>query len=165
LSEEQERYWQELYDLKVHVSYLEIHLLNSESIDKKINIFLSIASSGSIASWAIWKEYEFIWASVIVLSQFINAIKPFLPYGARIKSLSKALREMEILSLEYEEKWFYIANGEKTEEEIHKLRFEIKNKKQKIISKYFSKNILPTNKKYLEEAETLVQEHISNYYN
>ena len=165
MNEEQERYWQELYDLKVHTSYLEIHLSNSESIDKNINIFLSIASSGSIASWAIWKEYEFIWAFIIVLSQFINAIKPFLPYGTRIKALSKSLREMELISLECEEKWFYIANGEKTEEEIHKLRFEFKGKKQKIISKYFSKSILPTNKKYLEEAENLVQENIANYYN
>jgi len=165
LNEEQSRYWQELYDLKVHDTYYEIHLLSSESIDKKINMFLSITSSGSIASWAIWEEYKFIWAIIIVLSQFINAIKHFLPYGSRIKALSKSLKEMELISLEYEEKWFYISNGTKTEEEIHKLRFEIKNKKQKIVSKYFSKSTLPTKKKYLEEAESLVQDNIANYYN
>ena len=111
MSSYQEQYWQELYDLKVHTSYLSIYLISSEKIDTRINAFLAIASSASIASWAIWKEYQFIWASIIVISQFITAIKQFLPYNLRIKNISKALKEMESLSIEYEKKWFYITDA------------------------------------------------------
>ena len=165
MDEYQERYWQELYDLKVHATYLEIYLLKTEKIDKIVNAFLAVASSGSIAGWAIWKEYQIVWASIIVLSQFINAIKPFLPFSSRIKTISKALKEMELLSIEYEEKWFYIAEGEKTTEETHILRFEMKKKKLKIMTKYFTVDILPDNEKYLEEAENIIQTNIENYYN
>ncbi len=165
MNEHQERYWQELYDLKVHVTYLEIYLLGTEKIDKCINAFLAITSSASIAGWVIWKEYQFIWASIIVLSQFITSIKSFLPYSSRIKSISKILKEMELLSIEYEEKWFYIAEGQKTEEEINALRFELKKNKSKIIRKYFITSVLPDNKKYLHEAEKLTQDSLNNYYN
>jgi hypothetical protein len=165
VNKQQEQYWQELYELKVHTAYLSIYLLKTEKIDTYINAFLAITSSGSIAGWAIWKEYQFVWASIIVLSQFITAIKIFLPYNLRIKNISKVLKEMELLSIEYEKKWFYIAEGEKNIEEIHTLRFEIKEKKSKIMSKYFTTNILPDNKKYLEEAENIVLQNINNYYN
>lgn len=165
MNEYQEKYWQELYDLKVHVTYLEIYLLGTEKIDKFINAFLAVTSSASIAGWVIWKEYQFIWASIIVISQFITAIKSFLPYSSRIKSISKILKEMELLSIEYEEKWFYISEGQKTEEEINTLRFELKKNKSKIMRKYFITSVLPDNKKYLQEAEKLTQESLNNYYN
>ncbi len=165
MSSYQEQYWQELYDLKVHTSYLSIYLFNSEKIDTRINAFLAITSSTSIASWVIWKEYQFVWASIIVISQLITAIKQFLPYNLRIKNISKALKEMELLSIEYEKKWFYIAEGKKTDEQIHTMRFEIKEKKSLIMSKYFTTNILPKDKKYLEEAENNVLQNINNYYN
>jgi len=164
MNEYQEKYWQELYDIKVHTVYIEIYLLNTEKTDKTINSFLAIVSSGSIASWAIWKEYQLIWASIIVLSQFMSAIKIFLPYSSRMKLLSKVLRELELLSIEYEEKWFYIAKGEKTEEEINKLRFQLKKNKSKIMRKYFSASVLPHKQKYLNEAEKLIQNDIKNYY-
>ena len=165
MNEHQERYWQEIYDLKVHVTYLEIYLAHTEKIDKYINAFLTISSSSSIAGWVIWKEYEFVWASIIVASQFITSIKTFLPYNERIKSISKTIKEMELLLLEYEEKWFYIAKGEKTEEEINSLRFTLKKNKNKIYRKYFITSVLPVNKKYFEEAENLTQESLNNYYN
>lgn len=161
----QERYWQELYDIKVHVNYLEIYLLNTEKIDKCINAFLAIASSSSIAGWAIWKEYQFIWASIIVLSQVMNAIKIYLPYSTRMKSLSKILKELEIISIDFEEKWFDISEGCYTAEEINKLQFELKKKKTSIMQKYLDHTILPDEKKYMQRAEDKTQAEINNYYN
>lgn len=161
----QKRYWQELYDLKVHTAYLEIYLLKTEKIDTVINAFLAVASSGSIAGWAIWKEQQFIWASIIVLSQFITAIKTFLPYNLRIKNISKVLKEMESISIHYEKNWFYISEGQKTIEETNTLRFEMKEKKSQLMQKYFATNMLPVKKKYLEEAEVIIEANINNYYN
>jgi hypothetical protein len=72
---------------------------------------------------------------------------------------------MELLSIEYEEKWFYISEGQRTEEEINLLRFKLKKDKSKILRKYFITSVLPDNKKYLKEAEQLTQDSLNNYYN
>jgi len=160
----QEKYLQELYDLKVHTAYQEIYLLKSENIDKYLNGFLAIVSSSSIGGWALWKEYQAVWATFIVLSQVINAIKIYLPYSSRIKALNKTTKEMESLAIKYEKAWYYIAEGEKTEEEINTLRFDLKEKKNTIMRKHFTTITLPVKKKYLEEAETVMQDHFANYY-
>lgn len=160
----QSQYWQELYDFKVHVTYLEIYLLKTEKIDTQINSYLAVASSASIATWAIWQTYQLLWAGIIVVSQFITAIKPYLPYTNRIKSLSKIIKEMELLVIKYEKDWFYVSEGHKTEEEINELRFKLKEEKSKIHRKYFTKSILPSNEKYLEEAEDLTLSYFNNYH-
>jgi hypothetical protein len=160
----QDKYLQELYDLKVHTTYQEIYLEKSENIDKYLNGFLAIVSSSSIGGWALWKDYQAVWATFIVISQIINAIKIYLPYSSRIKALAKTARELESLSIKYEKEWYYIAEGEKTEEEINTLRFDLKEKKTTISRKYFTTTTLPVNKKYLEEAEEVMQEHFANYY-
>ena len=84
----QRRYWKELFELRVHVNYLEKYMEQSEFIDKFINFFLAVTSNGSICSWVIWKEYNYIWAGIIAASQLINVLKQFLPYRTRLKSTS-----------------------------------------------------------------------------
>jgi len=107
----QARFWKELHQLRVHVYYLEIYHEKSELINKAINIFLAITSSSSICGWAIWSRYDFIWAIIIALSQLINAIKHFLPYRNRLKSLRSILFEFEELLTSSEMRWFDVAEA------------------------------------------------------
>ena len=88
LDQYQRRYWKELFQLRVHVNYLELYMEHSELIDKSINIFLAVTSSTSICGWAIWNKYSFVWAVIIAASQLINAVKQFLPYRTRLKATS-----------------------------------------------------------------------------
>ena len=81
----QQRYWKELYQLKVHTNYLELYLESSTNVDRGMNIFLAITSSSSICGWAVWQQYSFVWGAAIAASQLITAIKGFLPFKSTEK--------------------------------------------------------------------------------
>ncbi len=160
----QNRYWKELFELRVHVNYLEKYMQQSELRDKAVNIFLAVTSSSSICGWAIWHKYSFIWAVIIVASQLIGAVKQFLPYRTRLKAISNILKDLEELLNLYEMKWFDVAEGKLTEEEINKLQFEIRSKKTKAIQKHLGMNTLPEKGKLFREAKQSAEIYINNFY-
>jgi hypothetical protein len=118
----QERFWRELDQLKVHVFYLENYFDKTVAIDRNINMFLAITSSGSIAGWAIFNDYSFHCGLIIALTQVVNATKSFFPYAKRLKSLQGIADEMELLFMEMENDWYNISIGKYTEEQIHNCR-------------------------------------------
>lgn len=160
----QERYWKELFELKVHVNYLELYMEKSELIDKSINIFLAVTSSSSICGWAIWNKYSFLWAVIIASSQLINAVKQFLPYKTRLKATGGIMRELEELSTFAEMKWFDVAEGNLTEEEINKLQFDIRSKKTKSVQKHLGINTLPKKENLFCKAKKSAEIYIKNFY-
>ena len=160
----QERYWKELYQLKVHVIYLELYLHDADFKDKAINIFLACTSSGSIAGWAVWREMAIIWALVIATSQVVTVIKNILPYKARIKAMSGLIHDLEDVLLRAEEKWFDVSEGRLTEEEINKLRFDIRTKKTNALKKHLGTSTLPARQKLLEKAQTAADIYIDHFY-
>jgi hypothetical protein len=160
----QDRYWKEFYDLKVHVTYLEIYMESTERSDRIINIFLAITSSSSICGWAIWSQISFIWGLIIALSQLINAIKFFLPYRTRLKALGNTLKEIEELLVKCELKWFDVAEGKLSDEEINRLQFEFRGKKLKILKENFGATSLPINNNFFNHAEELSNTYINNFY-
>ena len=160
----QRRYWTELFELRVHVNYLELYMEESELEDKSINIFLAVTSSSSICGWAIWNKYGFIWAVIIAASQLINAVKQFLPYRTRLKATSGIMRELEELSIFAEMKWFDVAEGKLKKEEINKLQFEIRSKKTKAVQKHLGNNTLPKKEKLFNKAKKRAETYINNFY-
>ena len=159
----QQQYWIELFQLKVHINFIELLLESSEKIDRTLKIILAIAASSSIGAWAIWQNYSWIWASIIALSQVISAVNPFLPYKSRIKAYASLLNELEELMIQAEFKWHAIAGGELTAAEINKARFEIRAAKQKSLKKHIQTTI-PTNDKYHSQAEESATNYFSSFY-
>jgi len=160
----QKRYWTELFELRVHVNYLELYMEQSEFIDKSVNIFLAVTSSSSICGWAIWNKYGFIWAVIIAASQLINAVKQFLPYRTRLKTAAGIMRELEELLTFAEMKWFDVAEGKLKKEEINKLQFEVRSKKTKAVQKHLGINTLPTKEKLFNKAKKTAKIYINNFY-
>ena len=160
----QTRYWKELFALRVHVNYLELYMEKMELIEKSINIFLAATSSSSICGWAIWNEYSFVWAIIIATSQLIAAVKQFFPYRARLKASGSSMRELEEIAIFAEMKWFEVAEGDLTEKEINKLRFDIKTKKTRIMHKHLKMNTLPAKNKLLDKAKSLAEIYFNNFY-
>ncbi len=75
------------------------------------------------------------------------------------------------LALELEEilhycemRWFDVSEGNLTEEEIHKLQFEIKKRKMQAVKKHLGVNSLPTKDDYLSEAESLTRTYFETFY-
>ncbi|MDP1771090.1 MAG: hypothetical protein Q8L15_02305 [Methylobacter sp.] len=162
----QHRYWAELCQLKTHINYIELMLAQSEKIEQAIKITLAIASSASIGAWAIFKneEYKWIWPSIIAISQIITAINPYLPFKGRVKAYSNILNEFEEIMIFAELNWHNVANGKLTEEEINKLQFDIKSKKQKILKKYMPSSTIPKNTEYFTKAESSAIQYFQNFY-
>ncbi len=158
------RYWKELYQIKVHLNYLELYLQDSEMKDRSINIFLAITSSGSIAGWAIWQQAAILWAVIIAASQVVTVIKNFLPYKTRMKSLSGIVQEFEDIILFTEKRWFDVSEGNLTEEEIHNLQFEVRTRKTKALKKHLGNNTLPEKSKLLSKAQNSADVYFNNFY-
>ena len=160
----QEKYWRELDQLKVHVYYLESYLEKTIKTDRLINMFLAISSSGSIAGWVVWKDYSFVWGAVIALSQVINAVKIYLPYSKRLKSLQGITNDLESLFLSMENDWFNVSEGMLTEQEIHSLHMRYKQKRRQIIHKYLGVAPLPNDDNMLESAKNNAALYFNNFY-
>ena len=105
----QERYWKELYQLKYHINYLDLYLIDSDRKDNAINVFLAFTSTGSIAAWAIWERTGFFWAILIAASQVVTALKNFIPYKVRKKSLTGLIRDLEDIMHLAEKNWFAVS--------------------------------------------------------
>lgn len=161
----QEKYWKDMYQLKVHLNYIELYLERSEYIERCLNVFLAITSSSSICGWAIWNEYAYIWAVIIAASQLITAIKSFLPYKARIKSLSGLLHEYEELLISFEAKWFDVSEGNLTKEEINKAQFDFRKLKAKALSKHLAGRTLPEKGELFKKAQSEADKYFKLFYN
>lgn len=160
----QKKYWQEMYDLKTHSNYVEKYLHETEYIDRLINISLAIASSSSIGAWVVWKQYSLMWGFIIAASQVISAIKPVLPFRYRLKALGGLSHDLEELSIQAETKWFQVAGGSMTAEEINKLQFDIRLKKHTMYKKHLGNHSLPDKQGYMRFAEEAASQHFKNYY-
>lgn len=158
------RYWKELYQVKAHLNYLELYLQDSEIKDRSVNIFLAITSSGSIAGWAIWQQAAMFWAIIIAASQVVTVIKNLLPYKARMKSLAGIIHDFEDIVLFAENSWFDVSEGKLTEEDIHKLQFDIRAQKTKALKKHLGSNTLPEKPRLLSKAQRSADMYFDNFY-
>lgn len=160
----QRRYWQELVQLRVHIYYLrQLHLI-AERNETRLNMLLAIASNGSIATWAIWSKWPIVWAIIIGLSQFLNAIRPYLPYQRRIRAIVALGRELDELALYAEHKWFAVYEGQLTNANIHNEIIEIKRRKAKIENTHLGSLPLRWNAAFLKAAETQAQTYFLTAY-
>ena len=71
----QERFWCEMYHLKGHTCYLELYLARTEKIDRAVNIAIAITSTSSLGMWAFFKQFDKLWAGLIVMSQLVAMTK------------------------------------------------------------------------------------------
>lgn len=123
----QEKYWKYMVQIKAWIFYLDIYTEDSYKWDKRVNILVAIASSTSIAAWAVWQKYSFVWSVIIAISQVLTAIKGFLPYSKRLKMLVLFMEELKFLYNKIEYNWFKVASGDLSENEINDLLYSFKD--------------------------------------
>lgn len=157
----QQKFWDEIVDTKYSIYYFECYKQYYEKIDLRIKYFLGITSSSSIASWAVWREYDYIFGIIIAISQVINAIKHFFPFETKFKKLQALTSEYERIYLIANNDWYYVSEGLKTTEEINMETTKIKKLKLDAESKYFDNSCLKDNHKIYKKAE----QKLKIYYN
>lgn len=159
----QNRYWNYMKEIKFDMFYLDLYAERSYMWNKLINIFTAVASSTSIAGWAMWQQHSFVWAIVIAASQVINAIKEWLPYRKRLKLIEMFIKNLSLLFNEIEYNWFIVASGDMTEEEINELLYHFKDEYTKMENEYMKGEILPDNKKFIEKVGRKTDSYFSKF--
>ena len=127
-------------------------------------IINAVASSGSIAVWAIWDQFPFIWASIIAISQVIFAVKPFLPYSQRLKLLVPYLDEIKNLYNKIEYNWYAIQAGHLSEKEINELLYKFKEKATLAETKFLRNGSLKENLDFQKQADKKTEEYFMNNF-
>ena len=158
------KFWNQLKELKVHSYYVHNYAVTQNKYDQTVNIFLAITSSSSIAAWALWKEYDFVWACIIAASQVIVAIKPLLPYKKRMEALNNLGDALAQLSLLAEKDWYFVSESIWSEEEIHSKWAELKSKSLAAERKALSGLTLPKNTSALAVAEKEADTYLQSTY-
>jgi hypothetical protein len=159
----QRMFWQEMTTLKRDARYIDLYLARTESIDRWIKALLAITASSSIAGWAIFQTYAFVWGVIVAASQVLQAVKEFLPYKSRLKALASLSTDLNTLSLLAEDQWFKVCGGRMYDDDIHDLRIALKKKKLAAVQKAFPTAGMPENSELATRAENETANYFSTY--
>ncbi len=160
----QQRYWIELNHLKAQTNFVEGLCANVGQWDERIRIVTAIASSVSIGSWLIWKDYSFVWAGIVAVSQVLNAISPVLAFNENKKTFSALAHDLETLFNQAEARWYDIAAGKLDADKINRERTSIRQARTALAKKYFPSSMIPKNQLILDQAEADALAYFSSFY-
>ncbi len=156
--------WASLCDFKFKAYLISILVNKYQKWDRNINIFIAFAASSSIASWAIWQKYDLVWSLIIVASQVINVIKPYIPYFKFVKELNLRSQKLDILTIEYEQLWYQFNNRKISEDEAAKMYFDLKKRISELLN--FGDDILfHTSKRNEKKANEKMKNYLKTNYN
>lgn len=160
----QERYWKKLTDKRYRLIYISEYYDQSVWIQRMINIFLAVTSSGAIAAWAVWRQFPVLWAGIIATSQVITAIKPYLPYEKRIEGIYDILIQLTGVCNEIEAKWFYVASGSLSEEEINDLYYKYEKRWTDVETKSMKGDCIPADGRIARIANAKKEKYFENEF-
>ena len=159
-----EKIWYYMLDSKFQSLYLDYQVSKYQKYDRNINIFLALASSSSIGAWAIWNEYQILWAIIIAASNVVNIIKPYFPYSKYIKDLNERALSMQNLHLDYERLWYNFDNDQVLEDLATQKFFDLKSKGVTTL-RLNDDTLVFEDEKIYQVAEEKMRSYVKNNYN
>jgi hypothetical protein len=155
--------WATLCNMKYKSFLFGLLVHKYQKLDRNVNIFLALASSGSIAAWAVWQNYPILWSSIIALSQVITTIKPYFPYNKIAKELNNRNLKIDILNNEYARFWNKIQRGKLIEDTIEQYYFDF-NKTYTEILNFPEDLVFDTSKESEKEANLKMKTFLKSFY-
>ena len=152
-----------MVELKVASSYIRLYRDYLGKWVTRIGVIKAVASTSSIAAWAIWKDYAFVWGAIIAVSQVLDALKDVFPVTKRYKAASEHAVALDSLFIDAQLEWESIFSGTYSDAQIntrlHKLR-----KLQHDAEVRSFKDGLPTRPDLFRSAETEAEAFFTNTY-
>lgn len=115
---QQELYWKQLVEVKVVSSYIRLYRDEQSVWINRLGMFRAVATSSTIAGWAIWKDYAFVWGIILAASQVADALKAYLPNAKRQRSASELVNVLESLLIDAKFEWESVFAGTFSAEDI-----------------------------------------------
>lgn len=156
--------WATLCDTKFKGYCLTSLVDKFQRWDRNTNIFLAIASSGSIAAWAIWQVHPMIWGLIIAVSQVLTVLKPYFPYFKYVKELNSKSFSVELLNIDIEQLWYKVQNGKISEDDAIKVYFNFRKRATGIFN-FEDDTMFNVNKKIKKKANDRMKVFLKNNYN
>lgn len=123
---QKQQYWREMTYLKADASYIRLYRDAQSRWVTALGALKAIASSTGIAAWAIWREYAFLWGSIIAASQLADALKNVFPFAKKHKAASEHTMTLHRLFIDVQLEWENIVSSRFTDSDImrriHQLR-------------------------------------------
>jgi hypothetical protein len=156
--------WYNMLDCKFRSYYFEELLTKFQINDIRLNIFLTLTSSGGIASWVIWNKFAILWAIILSAATVLNVIKPYFPLNKYIKEINSKVMKLENLHLDFERLWFKSEYDDISEKERHEILMELKKRSIEIL-KFSDDIILKNYPKIEEEANESMKAYLKTNFN
>ncbi|MBV9115146.1 MAG: hypothetical protein JOY67_20230 [Hyphomicrobiales bacterium] len=112
-----------------------------------------IASSGGIAGWVVWKNYPFLWSTIIAAAQLLDATKHVLPFAKEHKAASDLTIALELLFIDAQHEWEKIYTGKVPDEDIMEARRKMQKLRLDAERKHFPEGFQPPPKLVALAAE------------
>ena len=114
-----------MIELKVAACYIRRYRDYLDTRVTALGTVRAIASSGSIAAWALWKEYAFVWGAIIAASQVADALRDVLPFTKKHKSASAHTVMLGSIFIDAQLEWENIFSGRYTDDQIMTRRHKL----------------------------------------
>jgi hypothetical protein len=124
----QRQYWDEMINLKAAASYVDLYRNSRGKWVRNLGILRAVASSSSIAGWALWgnRNFVFVFPTIIAVSQVVDATKDLFPFAKEHKAASAYSITLGYLLNDAQLEWDGIFSGKFTDEEIMKRRHKLR---------------------------------------
>ncbi len=122
---QQQLYWNQIIELKVAAAYIRRYRDYFGRWVTGLGAIRAIASCGSIAAWAIWREHAFLWGTIIAASQLADALKEVFPFTKKHKAASEHTIALNSIFIDAQLEWENIFSGRYTDDEIMKRRHKL----------------------------------------
>ena len=137
------RVWGSLSNFVFKAYVIDSMIMRYQKYDKRINIWLAIVSSSSIAAWTVWHIVPQLWAGIIAMTQVIQAVKPYFPYSKYIRTLNEKSKLLHDTNRRFERLFFNIDYKALTTDEIADQYFNLKAEAEKVCFFSDDMNIAP----------------------
>lgn len=160
----QQRYWEQMVDYKFGLYYNDLYFREYIKINRWIEGILAVLSCGAVATWGLWQKHQFLWATIVMLTQVAKVINDFLPYKSRIKLLSELNCKLMTIYENMELEWFKVSSGDMDNKVINSKIYDYRRQWQKAENDYFKEDTIPDdNKKLLDKADKLTDIYLEQF--
>jgi hypothetical protein len=148
----QDRIWTNLANIKFKCIYTGKVSKRSYHVGNMYSIFLALTSAASVATWAIWDRFPFVWASIIAFSQVLHIVKPHILFIKNDREFIEQSLLYGALYLSYEKLWYDNRKEEADENQIE-ARFYNLRKKEHVINTRFKQVVCPIFKRLIKSSD------------
>ena len=120
--------WYFLVDSVTNEKYAGLIVRKYQKWELASNVFLTLVTSSSIAAWAVWEIYPFLWIIIIAISQILTITKPYFLFPKYIKVFNEKSLHWQHLSVSLEKLWHEYNEGYLNDKEGSDKYFELKTK-------------------------------------